>query len=252
MPLRNQLLASLLLLAASAQAGSLPDAPYVSTSGEGRIEVPPDHAVLQVRVERIADQPDLVRERINAIQLQLQAVGERYRDALARFELHDFEFGAHREYRPDLGRMVEQGFRGAFRVELEVRDLERLDALMYDLSGLELSSLGSPRFAVRDERSHQDQARSRALAAATEQARVLAADAGAELGSVWGIVYLPMDRLAAEVGRDAGPEAWGAGPNLGFRAEAADAGFVMQTRIAPIVFTARVGMIFLLEAPDGD
>ena len=179
-------------------------------------------------------------------------MGERYKEALTRFDLHDFEFGVHREYRQELGRMVEQGFRGAFRIELELSDLERLDALLFDLAGLELSGLGSPQFGVRDPETHQAAARARALAAATEQARALAADAGADLGEIWGLVYLPMDRLAAEVGRDSGFDSGATQWEQHFRAASADAGFVMQTRIAPIVFNAKVGVIFRLAAADGD
>jgi len=232
------------LLSAPAGAGSLPEAPYVSTSAEARIEAVPDHATLQVRVERIADEPDLVRQRINAIQSELVAVGERYGDALAKFDLHGFEFGAHREYRQDMGRMVDRGFRGGFALEIELNDLKRLDALLFDLSGLELSGLGSPQFGVRDVERYQDEARSEALAAARVQALALAASQGATLGEIWGIVYLPMDRLADQVGRDGG-DAIADGWAPRFReASAADAGFVLQTRIAPITFTARAGVIY--------
>jgi uncharacterized protein YggE len=242
----------LAFLSAPLWAGSLPDSPYVSTSAESRVEAVPDHAVLQVRVERIADEPDLVRQRINAIQSELVVIGERYRDALAKFDLHGFEFGAHREYRQDVGRMVDRGYRGAFALEIELNDLERLDALLFDLSGLELSGVGSPQFGVREEEKYQAEAMAQALAAARVQAGVLAESQGAELGDIWGIVYLPMDRLAAQVGQGGGDAiADGWAPRFA-DAATAEAGFVLQTRVPPIPFTARAGVIYRIVPEDAD
>ncbi len=242
------LLLSLLLgLAAGAQAGPLPEAPYVSTSAAAMAEQAPDYAVLDMRFRTVDETAEAARSATEQAQRALLGVLEGHAEAIRDRRVESLTFGEARDYDPRQQRQVRTGFYGRFSVVLEVDELEGLSDLHHALAGLEWESLGNPEFRVDDPDALEQRARERALEAARDRARSLAEAAGASLGPVWGVIHEPMHELA---GRFSGAVS---APTMSRAAlEAADSGFALPLEPMPVRVEARVGVVYSLrpaEAP---
>jgi len=231
------------LVAPLSVASGLPDGPYLSTSAEAAEKVDPDYAVLNLRFKTIEPSAEVARQRTNEAQQILAAILEEYSDALKSHQVNSLLFGEELDYDGERHRRVSVGFFGSFDVELEVHDFDELKTLHYELAGLEWDQLSSPRFAVEDHERFERIVRSRALEKANEKARELAKVQGATLGSIWGILHEPLHDLA---GRSPGVVDQA---NIRMQPPAMSisfAEFALPVEPRPIVFEARVGVVFEL------
>jgi uncharacterized protein YggE len=233
---------ALLFALSTVLADPLPDGPYVSTSASAVEEAAPDHAVFDMRFRTVADTPESARSATQQAQRELLSVLEPYADLIRDRRVESLTFGEAREYDPREQRQVRQGFFGRFSVRLEVDDLDRLAELHHALAGLEWESLSNPEFRLDDPEIVEQRARRRALEAARERARNLAAAAGTKLGPVWGIIHESMHERAGRFVDSDGVIAVSAASR-----EAADSRFALPVEPVPVRFEARVGVVYRLE-----
>ena len=124
-------------------------------------------------------------------------------------------------------------------------DFAALKQLHYQLAGLAWDSLSNPRFEVEDREQAEQRVRASALDKATEQARALADRQGAELGRIWGIIYEPLHDLA---GRSPGVVGDPMMNVSALRMSADESRFALPAEPRPVVFQARVGVVYTLQA----
>jgi len=232
----------LLFALSAALADPLPDGPYVSTSASAVEEAAPDHAVFDLRFRTVADTAESARSATQQAQRELLEVLAPYADAIRDRRVESLTFGEAREYDPREQRQVRRGFYGRFSVRLEVDDFDRLAELHHVLAGLEWESLDNPAFRVDDPEAIEQRARRRALEAARERARNLAAAEGAELGSIWGIIHEPMHERAGRFMASDRMIAVSAAPR-----ETADSRFALPVEPVPVRYEARVGVVYQLK-----
>lgn len=232
-------------LAASASVArdsALPDGPYISTSAEAEVMMPPDFAVMDLGVRIVEDSPEAVRQRIDAIQQRILTLLAAFEDAIHEQRIVSLSFGENREYDRERQQQVHAGYFGQFSYEVRVADFDRLNALHYQLAELELESLQGPRFDLTPENRQllERQARQQAVRAATLRAEDLAGAQGAALGPIWGIIHQPMHELAGS----AGQSNEGSYPSLAMLSR--DAEFAMAFAPQPIRLQTRVGVVYPL------
>lgn len=115
--------------------------------------------------------------------------------------------------------------------------------MFYDLAALNASGLGTPSYHISDESTIHDRVRSLALENARRNAEVLANSQGAELGPIWGIVFVPMH---AHAGR------FSTGVQREFAGTTSTTGVGMRQlpiplEPEPVPYTATVGVVYRIE-----
>lgn len=228
--------------ASAARDSALPDDPYISTSAEAEVMMPPDFAVMDLSVRVVESTPEAARQRIDAMQQRILTLLDSFKEAIHEQRIVNLSFGENREYDRERQQQVRAGYFGQFSYEVQVADFERLNALHYQLAALELESLLGPRFELTPENRQllERRARQQAVRAATLHAEDLAGAQGAALGPIWGIIYQPMHELAGS----AGPSNEGSYRSLGMSSR--DAEFAMAFEPQPIRLQTRVGVVYPL------
>jgi len=222
-------------------AAGLPDGPYISTSASAIEEVEPDYAVIDLEFRVVEPSAEAARAATSDAQQRLIELLEPFGEALRDQRLETMRFGEEFEFDRQRQKQVQVGYFGSFAFRLEVDDLASLPKLHYALAGLELRSLGNPRFEVADPEAAERAVRKRALEKAARRAAELARAQGAQLGAVWGIIHEPMHDLA---GRSPGVIAGQAMRPPVIRLGAAESTFALPLEPRPVRFEARVGVVF--------
>lgn len=159
----------------------------ITVTGEGRVSVVPDVALVSVGVSREAPQAsDALREMSEA----MTAVLARF-DSLgiapSQVQTSQIALGPRFDYRPADGEQVLAGFVASSTVTLRLDDLgllgEVLDLAVEDGA----NQLGEFRFLTSDETFHLDAARRAAVADAIDKAGLFAMAGGVTLGPVLSI-----------------------------------------------------------------
>lgn len=233
-----------LVFSASVSANGLPDGPYISTSASATEEFEPDYAVIDLRFRTEQSTPEQARARTNEAQRQLLAVLEANEQALRDQHVQSLEFGESFNFDHQQQRRVRSGFYGSFSVQLEVDDFAALKPLHYQLAGLAWDSLSNPRFEVDNREQAEQRVREGALEKAVKQAQALADHQGAELGSIWGIIYEPMHDLA---GRSPGVFADSMMHLSALGMPAEESQFALSIEPRPVVLQAQVGVVYALQ-----
>lgn len=182
---RSMLLFLVLLLlpftGASADDARVPEIPFIQVLGEGSVSISPDLAVLDVGVlSQAVTAAAALRENSQAMGRLtglLKAQGIAARDVQTR----GFEVQPVYE-RPEHGAPHVAGYRVSNRVQVRVRDLERLGALLDAVVAEGANQVGGIVFQVAEPAPLLERARREAVSDARRQARVYAETAEVRLG----------------------------------------------------------------------
>ncbi|MGY6646814.1 MAG: SIMPL domain-containing protein [Salinarimonas sp.] len=177
------ILLALLMLAAPLQASETAREGRIVVSGSGTVEREPDYANIHVsvmtRAETIVEAVDANNDAVEAALARLEARGI-VRDDIETSGFRVFETPDHR--RNDDALREPPGFTATHQLRIKTREIDEVGALAGDILGLEGMTFQGLGFALDDDTQAQDEARRRAVADATRQARVLAEAAGVSLG----------------------------------------------------------------------
>lgn len=179
-------LAIALTFGAALRADTSPERQLI-VSGEGRIEIAPDLAVITLGVSKEAKEAGeamaLVSEDMSAVVQELRAVGIAAEDLQTqRISLHPVwsDGGSY----GSSGQRRITGFAASNTLNLRVRDLDQLGEVLDRVLRAGANQFQGLRFDVEDHAGLQDQMRVRAVADARHKAELLAEAAGATLGPV--------------------------------------------------------------------
>ncbi len=249
---------ALLFLACSnpAEADGLPDGPYVSTSAEAVVSIAPDFAVIEVEGTVAAESSTGARTAALELQRQLRSLLESFEGDVAPVELDIAETDFIQNWNRALGRYERLGFKEAFRTNLRIEGLDRVDELFHELSKIDGLQVLSPEFGVDDPDSGLAEARQQALEKAREYAEQLAMSQGARLGPIWGIVYRSRHDRADPVRwmETAGKSRRPGDPADLDRVEVTGSSFepVLRFALRQVEFTAEVGVVYELLPGTGE
>ena len=185
--LRATVLAAMVFVSVAVQAGDNEPYPRIMVNGEGRAELVPDMALLQLSVTRDAD---TARQALDANSAAMAQVIKALRDqGIAERDIQTSNFGiqpryvypqpkAQGEREPPriVGYTVRQG------LNVRVRDLAKLGAIIDQSVTLGVNEGGNIMFTNDDPSAAIDKARAGAVQDATARAKTLASAAGVKLG----------------------------------------------------------------------
>lgn len=166
----------------------------IQVSGEGRVEVSPDLAVITLGVSKEAKEASeamaRVSEDMSAVVQELRAVGIAAKDLQTQqISLHPvWPNGGLLSSGSDQRRIT--GFSASNTVNLRVRDLDQLGEVLDRVLRAGANQFQGLRFDVADQAELQDQMRANAVADARHKAQILAEAAGVTLGPVRSITDL--------------------------------------------------------------
>jgi uncharacterized protein YggE len=160
--------------------------PSVTVHGQGRAQVPPDHANLTVEVETkaktAADATAAHRERAaRAVNALREMKPDRVEIVQSNFRLGEFRAppapsGISREASPE--------YQAVTSFELKMTRVDAVDGAITKIASTGLFQVRNLRFGVSDDNPGADTARKRAVANARERATAYAQAAGVQLGDI--------------------------------------------------------------------
>ncbi|WP_345828886.1 oxidative stress defense protein [Erwinia sp. HDF1-3R] len=185
----------------TALADELPNGPHVVTSGQSSIDATPDIATLAIEVnvssKDAADAKKQADERVAQYFDFLQKKGIDKKDINAANLRTQPEY----DYLKD-GKSVLKGYRAVRQVQVTLRQLDKLNALLDGALKAGLTEIRSVDLGVANPETYRDKARQAAIENATQQAGALAQGFNAKLGPVYSIRYhvanyqpMPMARM---------------------------------------------------------
>ncbi len=244
------LILSALFAASALQADGLPQGPYVSTSADAVVAVPPDFAMILISGSVAAATSADARASILDLQRRIRSLLEDFEGDVAPVELDVAESDFVQKWNRSLDRYERLGFKEAFEAHLRVDGLDRVDELFHELSLIDDLQVMSPEFGVDDPASARAEARRRALEKARTTAEQLAHSQGARLGAIWGVVHRSRHdradpvRWADSVGA---PRRAGDPADLG-QVEVTGSNFdpVLPFAVRAVEFSAEVGVVYEL------
>jgi hypothetical protein len=161
------------------------DGPLIRVTGTGRVAVRPDTALVEVGAE--AREPTLaaatadVARRMTAVLARVRALGVADQDiATVAWAIDPLQAPRRTEDQP--ARIV--GYRALNVVQVKVRDLERVGAVVDAAVAAGANVLRGLHFTVDDPAPLEARARAMAVASAAARARQLASAAGVRLGEL--------------------------------------------------------------------
>jgi uncharacterized protein YggE len=202
----SSVLLGLALCTAGGAEGQEPSLRTLAVSGSGRVTAPPDMARIEAGVTtQAASAADAMAANGAAMQRVLtafEAQGIPERDVQTR-RLQLFPVYSKRTA-GEAPRVT--GYRASNQVEVRVRNLEQVGAVLDGVSKAGANEIGNLRFEVADPAPLLDRARAAAVADAGRKAQLLAREAGVALGPVRELreagVHtpppVPMGRMAQE------------------------------------------------------
>ena len=169
-----------------ARAGTpLPDAPHVVANGEGRASAKPDSAQVSLSVSaRDADAAVVKRRVDDAVNGFLAALKQR---SISTDDVSASALAINEDVEYEDGKRISRGFRGQRSVQVRVRDIASINAIINEGLAAGMNGVDSVSFKSLREDALRQQAREAAAAQSRERASALAAAYGARLGRVYSI-----------------------------------------------------------------
>lgn len=169
-------------LAATADEGA--DQRTVSASGQARISTAPDMATIRMGVEARRDSVEQARNEVSAVVARFLDLAREMGIPDNRVATASAQVNPDYQWDPQTREKKLLGYRVTRHITVDLRDLEKLGALMERSMAIGINEVNPPAFAS----SRRDAIERDALAAAATDARtragVLAGSLGAELGPV--------------------------------------------------------------------
>lgn len=168
-------------------ANELPNGPHVVTTGTASVDVVPDLATLMIEVnvsaKEAASAKQQADERVAQYLTFLQKNGIEKKDIAAA------NLRTQPEYDYKDGKSTLKGYRAVRSVEVTLRELDKLNALLDGALKAGLNEIRSVSLGVAKPESYKDEVRNAAIKDAIHQAEQLAAGFNSSLGSVYSVRY---------------------------------------------------------------
>ena len=179
--LTTLLAAACMLLAGAATAESQP---FIQVIGEAQVAAKPDMARIDVGVIEQAETAQAALEKNNRAMRRLSDTLKKHGVADRDIQTRSFDVSPVYDYGEDRRRERLQGYRVSNQVQVRVRDLGRLGALLDALVGAGANRVGGIVFDVQDAQALLDAGRREAVQEARRRAGLYAETAGVNLGDL--------------------------------------------------------------------
>jgi uncharacterized protein YggE len=153
-----------------------------SVTGEGKVNVPPDIAIITAGVQAqgttVKMAQDLLNTNINAVSAAVKSAGIPSKD----IQTSGYSIYPQYDYRG--GNPKISGYRASSNLTIKVRAIDNANAVIDAATGAGANQLGGIRFDVDDKTKAQNEAREKAVAQARSKAENAARIAGFSLGKI--------------------------------------------------------------------
>ena len=188
MKLKMMALAALVSLGAgSVQANELPDGPHIVTSGTASVDAVPDVATLAIEVNIAAK--DAASAKKQADDRVAQYLSFLEQNGVAKKDINSANLRTQPDYDYQNGKSILKGYRAVRTVEVTLRQLDKLNALLDGALKAGLNEIRSVSLGVAQPDKEKAEARNAANAGAVHQAQHLAAGFTCPLGPVCRVRY---------------------------------------------------------------
>lgn len=171
----------------SVQANELPDGPHIVTSGMASVDAAPDIATLAIEVNVAAKDAATAKKQADDRVAQYLSFLEQ--NSVAKKDISAANLRTQPDYDYQNGKSILKGYRAVRTVEVTVRQLDKLNALLDGALKAGLNEIRSVSLGVAQPEEYKDKARKAAIDDAVHQAKALAAGFNATLGPVYSVRY---------------------------------------------------------------
>ena len=159
--------------------------PVISVQGQAKVSAAPDIAVLNFGVQTGRQQTaqkamGILSSKMNAVAQGVKGLGIEEKD----ISTQNLWLNPSYDYKD--GRRIETGYEANQNLQVKVRDLSQLSAVLDSVVSEGANQVGGVSFTIDDPEELKDQGRTEAIADAQEKAVALAATLGKELGKMKG------------------------------------------------------------------
>ncbi len=185
--MRRILFSLMLLLFSSLGVLAQSDKPLITVSGQAEINVTPDMAVFNLRVETL--DKDLARakalndERVSKTLVMAKTYGIAPADVQTNYISVDTQYSEYEAGKP----RVFLGYEVSKKIVLTLRDMNRIESLLSDVIKAGVNRVEGIDFRTTQIRQHKDKARQMAIRAAQEKAIALTKEIGQTIGKAYSI-----------------------------------------------------------------
>lgn len=181
-------LAALVSLGAmTASANELPNGPHIVTSGTASVDAVPDIATLAIEVNIAAK--DAASAKKQADDRVAQYLTFLDQNGVAKKDIRSANLRTQPDYDYQNGKSILKGYQAVRMVEVTLRELDKLNALLDGALKAGLNEIRSVSLGVAKPEAYKDQARKAAIDDAVRQAQELASGFKGTLGPVYSVRY---------------------------------------------------------------
>ena len=173
--------------ALSVQANEWPNGPHIVTSGTASVDATPDIATLAIEVNVAAK--DAASAKKQADDRVAQYLSFLEQNQIAKKDISSANLRTQPDYDYQNGKSVLKGYRAVRTVEVTLRQLDKLNALLDGALKAGLNEIRSVSLGVAQPDAYKDKARKAAIDDAVHQAQELAAGFNSKLGPVYSVRY---------------------------------------------------------------
>lgn len=173
--------------AISVQANELPAGPHIVTSGTASVDATPDIATLAIEVNVAAKDAATAKKQADERVAQYLSFIEQ--NQIAKKDISSANLRTQPDYDYQNGKSVLKGYRAVRTVEVTLRQLDKLNALLDGALKAGLNEIRSVSLGVAQPEEYKDKARKAAIDDAIHQAQQLAAGFNSKLGPVYSVRY---------------------------------------------------------------
>ena len=223
--------------ALSVQANELPNGPHIVTSGTASVDATPDIATLAIEVNVAAK--DAASAKKQADERVAQYLSFLEQNQIAKKDINAANLRTQPDYDYQNGKSILKGYRAVRTVEVTLRQLDKLNALLDGALKAGLNEIRSVSLGVAQPDAYKDKARKAAIDDAIHQAEQLAAGFNSKLGPVYSVRdhvsnYQPSPMVRM------------------MKADAAPAASAQETYEQPVIqFDDQVDVVFQIEPTAG-
>ncbi|MBA7731533.1 oxidative stress defense protein [Citrobacter freundii] len=219
--------------ALSVQANELPNGPHIVTSGTASVDATPDIATLAIEVNVAAK--DAASAKKQADERVAQYLSFLEQNQIAKKDISSANLRTQPDYDYQNGKSVLKGYRAVRTVEVTLRQLDKLNALLDGALKAGLNEIRSVSLGVAQPDAYKDKARKAAIDDAIHQAEQLAAGFSSKLGPVYSVRYHVSNYQPSPMVRM-------------MKADAAPAASAQETYEQPVIqFDDQVDVVFQIE-----
>ncbi|EKW1655547.1 oxidative stress defense protein [Citrobacter freundii] len=223
--------------ALSVQANELPNGPHIVTSGTASVDATPDIATLAIEVNVAAK--DAASAKKQADERVAQYLSFLEQNQIAKKDISAANLRTQPDYDYQNGKSILKGYRAVRTVEVTLRQLDKLNALLDGALKAGLNEIRSVSLGVAQPDAYKDKARKAAIDDAIHQAEQLAVGFNSKLGPVYSVRYHVSNYQPSPMVRM-------------MKADAAPAASAQETYEQPVIqFDDQVDVVFQIEPTAG-